>query len=72
MESREERFKRIAQKRVNIALEKIRLIGNLACPNYIYTPDQTEKIITALRTSIADVESKFKSTSQKNKTNFEL
>ena len=58
-ESKEERFKRLAATRVNKALDKIRLLGNLAKPQYEYTPEQVEQIIVALQSGIAEVEEKF-------------
>ena len=71
-ETKEDRFKRLAETRVNNALNKIRLIGNLASPQYAFSPEQIEKIITALQTAITDVEEKFQKPLQKNKNKFEL
>jgi len=71
-ESREDKFKRLAEKRVNVALDKIRLIGNLASPQYAFTPEQIERIITALQSSVADVEEKFQKPLQRNMKKFEL
>ncbi len=71
-ESREEKFKRLAEKRVNVALDKIRLIGNLASPQYAFSPEQIERIITALQSAVADVEEKFQKPLQRNMKKFEL
>ena len=71
-ESKEARFKRLAEKRVNVALQKISLIGNLASPNYSYTPEQVEKIIVALTASIAEVEEKFQKVLDRNRKKFEF
>lgn len=71
-ESKEAKFKRLAEKRVNTALQKIGLIGNLANPNYSYSPEQVEKIIVALTASIAAVEEKFQNVLDRNRKKFEL
>ena len=44
-ESREDKFKRLAELRVNNTLSKIAIIGNLASNNYAFTSEQVEKII---------------------------
>ena len=71
-ETREEKFKRLAEKRVNAALDKIRLIGNLASPQYAFNPEQIERIITALQAALAEVEEKFQKPLQKSMKKFEL
>jgi len=58
-ESKEEKFKRLAEPRVNNALDKIRLIGNLASSQYSFTNEQVEKIIESLSTATAELEDKF-------------
>jgi len=71
-ETKEEKFKRLAEKRVNVALDKIRLIGNLASPQYAFGPEQIERIITALQSAVADVEGKFQKPLHKSMNKFEL
>jgi hypothetical protein len=71
-ESREDKFRRLAGKRVNVALDKIRIVGNLASPQYAFTPEQIEKIITALQSAIAEIENKFQKPLQKNMRKFEI
>jgi len=71
-ESKEAKFKRLAEKRVNVALQKIRLLGNLASPSYSYSPEQVEKIIVALTASIAEAEEKFQKVLDRNRKKFEL
>jgi len=71
-ESKEEKFKRLAGKRVNVALQRIGLIGNLANPSYSYSQEQAEKIIAALTASVAEVEGKFQKILDRNKEKFEL
>jgi len=58
-ETKEQRFQRLATKRTQAALQKIRLLGNLTSSSYGYTPDQASKIIGALRAAVETVEAKF-------------
>lgn len=53
-ESRQDKFKRIAVKRTSNALRAIRLIGNLATSAYSYSPEQVQKIETALIEAVSD------------------
>ena len=71
-ESKEDKFRRLAGMRVNNALQKIRIIGNLASSGYSYTPEQIEKIIVALKGAIEEVEAKFQKKIEKDKDKFEL
>ena len=48
-ETKEQRFQRLATKRTQAALGKIRLLANLTSSSYAYTPEQAAKIIGALR-----------------------
>lgn len=59
-ESRHERFKRIASKRTNDILEKIRILGN--CSNkssYEYTEDEINKIFTEIDKQLKLTKGKF-------------
>lgn len=59
-ESREARFKRLAESRVNNVLRSIRILGNLSnTTNYQYTPDQVHRIFQAVREQLELVEGKF-------------
>ena len=71
-ESKEGRFKRLAEQRVAATLDKIRLIGNLATSQYSYSADQVAKIFSALKSAIADVEDKFHRTLERKKDKFHL
>jgi len=72
VESKEDKFKRLAGARVNNAISKISLIGNLANPSYSYTPEQADKIISALKSSVTEVEEKLQKTLDRKKKQFEL
>ncbi|HEX9779993.1 MAG TPA: hypothetical protein VGB20_02125 [bacterium] len=58
-ETKEQKFARLATKRTQAALAKIRLISNLASSSYRYTDEQAAKIISSLREAVSAVEAKF-------------
>lgn len=59
-ETKHEKFKRLAENRVNNALKQIELIGNLSnLNNYEYSQEEIKKIIKVLKNSIEIVEKKF-------------
>ncbi|MFY0145081.1 hypothetical protein [Bacillus cytotoxicus] len=56
-----EKFEELGEKRVNEAIKKIRLIGNLANRNnYDYTDKHVKEIISALEVEIQMLKNKFK------------
>lgn len=72
MDKKREKFRELAEKRTNKALDAIRLIGNLSnTATYSYEPDETKKIIKALRDAVSEVESRF-GTSTSRGGKFEL
>lgn len=59
-ESSAERFRRLASKRTNTVLEKIRILGN--CANrgmYSYTDEEVQKIFGIIEKELKDTKSKF-------------
>ena len=59
-ETKQERFKRIAEPRANEMLRRLRVLGN--CANnqiYSYTPQQIEKIFTAISEEVEKTKSLF-------------
>lgn len=70
-ESKSDKFKRLASKRVVNAIQKIELITNLAAPSYEYTHEEVEKILTALQGSVDKVKAAF-SKQKIDKTVFKL
>ncbi len=58
-ESKADKFKRLAQSRVNNAISKIDLIGNLSSSSYEFTADQVERILYSVRAAVDDVDKKF-------------
>lgn len=56
-----EKFEELGEKRMNEAIKKIRLIGNLANRNnYDYTDKHVKDIISTLEAEIQILKSKFK------------
>jgi hypothetical protein len=58
-ETKRERFLRIAEPRMNRALNSIRLLGNLATANYEWTGDDIAKIRTAVEDQLDTTLSRF-------------
>jgi hypothetical protein len=59
-DQKREKFKDLAEKRVNKALENIRLVGNLSNrQSYAYEDVQVRKIVKALRDAVGEMESRF-------------
>lgn len=60
MESKNERFKRIAEARTNKIIDTMRLLGNCSNKNnYEYTKDEADKILKALEQELRDLKNKF-------------
>lgn len=71
METKEEKFKRLATLRVNNTIKCIDLIGNLSNRStYDYSDEEIRKIFSVLNDRIKEVKSRFKS--QSSKKEFEL
>ena len=57
MNNKEEKFKELAEIRVNRALNDLKLIGNLGNKfRYTSTPDQRKKIINSIKAAVKDME----------------
>ena len=61
-ETKEQKFARLAAKRTQAALQKIKLIGNLSGSSYKYTDEQAARIMSSLRQAVDAVEGKFQKT----------
>lgn len=71
MMDKSEKFKIIAERRVNNTLKSIQLIGNLSnTGNYEYSTEDISKIFKTLREEMQIAESRFKITSKKKKFKF--
>ena len=61
---KDEKFKSLAERRVNNAIKQMRLIVNLANPSaYEYSDDQVKKIVSTLKGELDRVQSRFNSVS---------
>jgi len=68
MESRKEKFKRLANIRVNNALKQIDLIGNLSNKStYEYSDEEIRKIFSEIESALRDTRSKFRSSKNKKR-----
>lgn len=55
-----ERFLNVAERRTNIVLEKIRILGNCANKNlYDYRKEEMDKIFSTIERKIKEVRAKF-------------
>ena len=67
------KFVELAEKRVNRALDNLRLIGNLSNRhNYDYTEDDARKILSALELELRLLKKRFTSEDADVKTVFKL
>ena len=72
-ETKAERFKRLAESRVNRALKEIQLIGNLANKNnYEFTSEQASKIVAALSAEVRAVKQRFGDANSSSEGGFRL
>lgn len=67
-----EKFEELGEKRMNEAIKKIRLIGNLANRNnYDYTDEHVKEIISTLENELSSLKNKFKK-SEDNEVSFKF
>ena len=72
-ESKDERFIRLAEARVNKIIKMVRLLGNLSgSSNYTYTQRQVEQIYTALQTELDKSRKRFAAGGKSTKARFTL
>ena len=71
-ETKHDKFKRLASKRVTNAIKKIELIGHLATSAYESTPEEVDKVVSAVQASIDGVKEKFSKTTRTDASKFQL
>lgn len=72
-ESKADRFRRLAEARVNKLLAMFHLLGNLSGPgNYSYTQEQVEQIFSALQSALIDAKMRFYHSEKTGKWRFSL
>ena len=60
-ETKDEKFVRLAERRVNLVLERLSMLGQLADrKNYAYTDAQVAKIFRAIESEVRATKSRFK------------
>lgn len=52
-------FLRLAAKRVNRALNALRIVGHLAGPGYAYSEEEASRIVAVLTDAVSDVAARF-------------
>jgi hypothetical protein len=68
-----QKFKRLATRRVNLALKHIHLISNLSNrSHYAYTPNDVKRIFIALREAVGETEERFENAQTHQRTTFTL
>ena len=73
LESKRDRFVRLAENRTNKIIDMIQLLGN--CSNtsvYEYTQQDVDKIFTAIEAAMREAKKKFSKTEGKSNTRFTL
>ena len=70
-ESKSDKFKRLATKRVSNAIKIIELIGKLSSSAYQYTEEEVEKIFSSLQQTLDTTKASFSSRKIESKK-FEL
>ncbi|HIC90792.1 MAG TPA: hypothetical protein EYP21_01755 [Syntrophaceae bacterium] len=66
-ETPHDRFKRLATKRTNEILRKLKILGN--CSNrqvYEYTDEDIDKIFSAIERKVREVKAKFRASKEEN------
>jgi len=59
-ETREQRFKRLAEKRTTAVLDRLRILGNLSDrTNYSYSQEDVRKIFSSIESQLRGVKARF-------------
>ena len=71
IETKQQKFERLAERRVSELIEKIRLVGNLGDrKNYEYKSEHVKLIFEAIDLEVKAAKIKFKQLDEEKKTNF--
>ena len=71
-ETKNDKFKRLASKRVTNAIKKIELIGHLAASSYESTQEEQDKIFVAIQEALDGIKTKFSKSKKADAGKFEL
>lgn len=69
-ETREHKFTRLANKRVNKVIQSLRLVGNLG--SYPHSPEQAERIMSVIQQYVDALSVRIQPRTAKGKEEFEL
>lgn len=73
METKNERFKRLAESRANVIIQKIRLIGNLSNRrNYDYSKKEVDELFRAIESELKKTKKLFEIEMEKKETSFKF
>lgn len=73
METKNEKFVRLAESRTNDVINKLRLIGNLANRrNYEYTETEIKELFTAIEKEVASAKKLFQTELNKDEKKFKF
>ena len=73
IETKKERFVRLAEQRVNLILEQFRKLGNLSnSRNYAYNEDDIKKIFSELNKTLRKTRNLFEKNAHKETKRFRL
>lgn len=73
METKNERFKRLAESRANVIIQKIRLIGNLSNRrNYEYTKKEVDELFRAIESELKSTKRLFELEMEKTEASFKF
>jgi hypothetical protein len=68
-----EKFKELAERRVNLAIDAILRVGKLSNPHaYEYTDEDVRKVLKALREAVGEVEQRFTAPRRRGERRFSL
>jgi response regulator of citrate/malate metabolism len=72
VETKHDKFKRLANQRVANALKKIELIGNLSSSGYEYSQEEVDKIFSVLQQTLDSSKNRFAKGKKEETKKFEL
>lgn len=71
-ESKSDRFRRVAEARVNKIIKMVRLLGNCSGIAYKHTPEQVQQIFTTLQTELDKAKQRYTEPADTGKKRFRL
>ena len=70
-EDKNKKFRRLAEKRVNVILDKVRILSNLSNTQlYSYSDTEVKKVFDTIRDSVKDAEVSFHRGEKESKEKF--